>query len=155
MHFSTSTLDFSIQAYQEGINPPVTKPNPDFLTDIGEEEMRKLLSRFYKSLFNSPIKELFPKNENEMQNAGQISADFFIQICGGRSYFNENRGAPQMRKRHASFSITPNARLHWLIIFEEALQPIIQESKSSDENIQSFWDYLNIFSLWMINARDV
>ncbi|RLA63272.1 MAG: globin, partial [Epsilonproteobacteria bacterium] len=53
------------------------------------------------------------------------------------------------------FSITPNARLHWLIIFEEALQPIIQESKSSDENIQSFWDYLNIFSLWMINARDV
>ena len=31
MHFST--LDFSIQPYIEGINPPVTKPNPEFLQE--------------------------------------------------------------------------------------------------------------------------
>jgi len=153
MNFSSSTLNFSILPYQEGVTPPVTKPNPAFLTDIGEEGMRALLDRFYMDLFQSPIKELFPKEIDVMKDAGQISADFFIQICGGTPYFNQNRGAPQMGKRHAPFAITPDARLHWLVCFEEALQPIIDEKQSSEENIQSFWNYLNVFSIWMINAR--
>ncbi len=153
MNFSSSTLNFSILPYEEGVKPPVIKPNPAFLTDIGEEGMRALLDRFYMGLFESPIKELFPKEIDVMKDAGQISADFFIQICGGTPYFNQNRGAPQMGKRHAPFAITPDARLHWLICFEEALQLIIDEKQSSEENIQSFWDYLNVFSIWMINAR--
>ncbi len=154
MNFSNSSLDFSILPYQEGVNPPVTKPNPEFLTDIGEEGMRALLDRFYMGLFESPIKDLFPDDKEEMKKAAQHSADFFIQICGGPAYFNQNRGAPQMRGRHAPFSITPNARLHWLVTFEEALQPIIDQKLSSEENIQSFWNYINVFSLWMINTRD-
>lgn len=154
MNFGLSSLDFSIQAYQEGVNPPVTKPNPNFLKDIGEKGMRDLLERFYDKLFESPIKALFPADKEAMKNAGQISADFFIQICGGPTYFNQNRGAPQMRKRHAPFRITPEARLHWLVNFEEALEPIITKKLSSEENIQSFWNYLNTFSIWMINHRD-
>ncbi len=153
MNFSSSTLNFSILPYQEGVTPPVTKPSPGFLTDIGEEGMRALLDRFYMDLFQSPIKELFPKEIDTMKDAGQISADFFIQICGGTPYFNQNRGAPQMGKRHAPFAITPEARLHWLVCFEEALRPIVDDKQSSEENIQSFWDYLNVFSIWMINAR--
>jgi len=154
MNFSTSSLDFSILPYQEGVNPPVTKPNPEFLTDIGEDGMRDLFARFYTGLYKSPIKEIFPLNEEEMQVAAQHSADFFIQICGGPAYFNQNRGAPQMRKRHAPFPITPNARLHWLGTIEEALQPIINEKRSTKENIQSFWNYVNVFSQWMINTKD-
>lgn len=153
MNFSSSGLNFSIHPYQEGYNPPVTKPNPAFLTQIGEEGMRALLDRFYMCLFQSPIKALFPKEIDIMKEAGQTSADFFIQICGGTPYFNQNRGAPQMGRRHAPFAITPDARLHWLICFEEALQPIIDEKQSSEENIQSFWDYINVFSIWMINTR--
>ena len=154
MTFGTSTLDFSILPFTEGVNPPVTKPNPAFLTDITEQGMRNLLDRFYMGLFESPIKNIFPLDKEEMKIAGQHSADFFIQICGGPKYFNQNRGAPQMRGRHAPFHITPNARLHWLVTFEEALQPIINEKLSSEENIQSFWNYLNVFSQWMVNAQD-
>ena len=154
MNFSTSSLDFSILPYQEGVNPPVTKPDPGFLTDIGEEGMRALLDRFYMGLFKSPIKKMFPDSRDEMKKAGETSADFFIQICGGPTYFNQNRGAPQMRGRHAPFPITPHARLHWLITFEEALQPIIDQKLSSAENIQSFWNYINVFSLWMINTKE-
>ena len=155
MQFGTSSIDFSILPYQEGINPPVTKPNPGFLTDIGEEGMRDLLDRFYMKLFESPIKALFPKDKEAMKQAGQFSADFFIQICGGTPYFNQHRGAPQMRGRHAPFRITPTARLHWLVLFEEALQPIIENKLSSEENIQSFWNYINVFSQWMINSKEV
>jgi len=154
MNFGTSALDFSIQAYQEGVNPPVTKPNPEFLTDITEQGMRDLLDTFYMGLFESPIKNIFPNTKEEMKIAGQHSADFFIQICGGPQYFNQNRGAPQMRGRHAPFHITPNARLHWLVTFEEALQPIINKKQSSEANIQSFWNYLNVFSQWMVNGKD-
>jgi len=154
MNFGTSSLDFSIQPYTEGVNPPVTKPNPAFLQDITEQGMRDLLDRFYMGLFESPIKNIFPQDKEEMRIAGQHSADFFIQICGGPPYFNQNRGAPQMRGRHAPFRITPNARLHWLVTFEEALQPIIENKLSSEKNIQSFWNYLNVFSQWMVNSRD-
>jgi len=154
MNFNTSTLDFSILPYHEGITPPVTKPNPSFLTDIGEQGMRDLLDRFYMGLFDSPIKDIFALDKEGMKIAAQHSADFFIQICGGPAYFNQNRGAPQMRGRHAPFHITPHARLHWLVTFEEALQPIIEQELTSIENIQSFWNYLNTFSQWMINARD-
>jgi len=153
MNFGTSSLDFSILPYREGINPPVTKPNPTFLTDIGESGMRALFDRFYMGLYASPIKDLFPLDKEEMKTAGQTSADFFIQICGGTPYFNQNRGAPKMRRRHAPFRITADARLHWLVIFEEALQPIIKQKLSSETNIQSFWNYLNVFSQWMINSR--
>lgn len=153
MNFTTSSLDFSILPYTEGIDIPVTKPNPEFLQEIGEQGMRDLLDRFYMNLFESPIKEIFPKDREVMRNAGQISADFFIQICGGRPYFNQNRGAPQMRKRHAPFAITAEGRLHWLIAYQEALQPIIEGKLSSEANIQSFWNYLNTFSQWMINTR--
>jgi len=154
MNFGTSTLDFSIQAYQEGVNPPVTKPNPAFLTEITEQGMRDLLDRFYMGLFESPIQDIFPQDKEVMKIAGQHSADFFIQICGGPQYFNQNRGAPQMRGRHAPFRITPHARLHWLTCYEEALQPIIENKLSSEENIQSFWNYINVFSQWMINSQD-
>ena len=151
MHFTQSSLSFNILPYQEGVKPPVTKPNPAFLTEITEEGMRDLFRRFYSSLYKSPIQDLFPQTEEEMMIASQHSADFFIQICGGTPYFNQNRGAPQMGRRHAPFAITPEARLHWLVLFEEALQPLVR--KISDENMQSFWDYINVFSIWMINTR--
>jgi len=153
MRFSTSTLDFSVLPYEGGVTPQVTKPNPGFLADIGEEGMRELFIRFYTCLHESPIKDLFPEDWDDMLKAADNSADFFIQICGGPDYFTQHKGAPQMKKRHTPFAITPESRLHWLACFKEALQLIIEEKQSSEENIQSFWNYLNTFSIWMINAR--
>ncbi len=95
-----SKVDFSITPYVEGVTLPVSKPNPQFLNEIGEVGMRDLLDRFYMKLYESPISHLFPADREEMKTAAQHSADFFIQICGGVAYFNQNRGAPQMRKRH-------------------------------------------------------
>jgi hemoglobin len=58
---------------------------------------------------------------------------------------------PKMRQRHAPFTITAESRLHWLICFEEALQPL--ESSVKEEDLQSFWNYINIFSIMMINTQ--
>ena len=136
----------------DGTNPPVTKPDPKLYQDIGDEGFYTLLKNFYTKLYHSPIAHLFPQDFDEMMQASRNSADFFIQISGGPKYFNKRRGAPQMRKRHAPFAITPEARLHWLTLFEEAIkEELITKSLSDAPTIQSFWNYLDIFSLWMIN----
>lgn len=154
MNFNTSSLDFSITPYQEGVNPPVTKPNPAFLTDLGEDGMRELFDSAYLILFQSPIKDIFPQTKEGIRKAGQTSADFFIQICGGEDYFNRKQGAPRMVGRHAFFRITPSARVEWLKVFQEALKPIVENQSASVENIQSFWNYIDIFSMWMINTKE-
>ncbi|SFO94401.1 globin [Hydrogenimonas thermophila] len=130
-----------------GFRPPVTKPDPAFLQAIGEEGMRALVSRFYDLLVQSEIKHLFPTTPEGLEEAKRNSADFFIQICGGYPYFNERRGAPMMGKRHQPFAIDAKARVIWLENFALALEPV----EAPEELKQSFWNYLDIFSAWMIN----
>ena len=145
-------MNYSIMAHNANFIPPVQKPNPAFLHEIGEQGIRDLLTRLYTCLDKSPIRPIFPADDTQgMMEASQVSADFFIQICGGPQYFNQNRGMPQMRGRHAPFAITAEARLHWLSCFEEALKPL--EGKVSEENLQSFWNYINVFSIMMINTQ--
>jgi hemoglobin len=145
-------MDYSILAHNANFIPPVQKPNPSFLPQVTEQGIRDLLTRLYTCLDTSPIRHIFPPKDTEgMMEAAQVSADFFIQICGGPDYFNQNRGMPQMRGRHAPFAITAEARLHWLTCFEEALKPL--EGKVAEEDLQSFWNYINVFSIMMINTQ--
>jgi len=145
-------MDYSIMPHNANFVPPVQKPLPSFLDEVGEEGIRDLLSRHYVCLDKSSIRNIFPANNaEEMEEAAQTSADFFIQICGGPAYFNQKHGMPQMRGRHAPFSITAESRLNWLICFEEALKPL--ETTVSKESLQSFWNYINVFSIMMINTQ--
>jgi hemoglobin len=146
-------MNYAIQPYNADYIPPVEKPNQDFFPQVTEQGIRDLLSRFYVCLDKSAIRNIFPAiDSQEMEEAAQTSADFFIQICGGPAYFNQRHGMPKMRQRHAPFSITAEGRLHWLICFEEALQPL--EASVQEEDLQSFWNYLNVFSIMMINRLD-
>ena len=78
------------------------------------------------------------------------SADFFIQICGGPRYFDMNRGAPRMVARHMPFTITQEARRIWL----ESYIIVLNNLDLDEEIKQSFWNYLDIFSIWMMNTHD-
>ncbi len=145
-------MNLEITHAQFGTRPPVTKPIPEFLIEVGEDGMRKLISDHYNSIKTSEIAFLFPMDEKEFEEAKKHSSDFFIQICGGPSYFNQNRGAPQMVGRHAPFRIDAKAREIWL----ELYKPLIIELKDkgvTETSLQSFWNYLNIFSIWMINTK--
>ena len=143
-------MNYAILPYNADYIPSVERPSPNFLPQVTEQGIRDLLSRFYVALDKSAIRNIFPaKDSDEMEEAAQTSADFFIQICGGPAYFNQRHGMPKMRQRHAPFTITAEGRLHWLICFEEALKPL--EASVKEEDLQSFWNYLNIFSIMMIN----
>jgi hemoglobin len=99
-------------------------------------------------LKESTIKDLFPKNPIALEKAKEHSADFFIQICGGPDYFNQNRGQPKLNQRHLPFKITAEARVVWLNCYKTVLQNL----ELPDNVKNSFWNYLEVFSKWMVNS---
>ncbi len=141
-------MQFTITQAQLGTIPPVVKPDPKVLQFLGEDGMRKLISNHYDLLRQSNIKGLFPPTDEGFEMAKKHSADFFIQICGGPDYFNQSRGAPMMAGRHAAFKITPEARMIWL----ESYIIVLKDLDMPDDLKLSFWNYLDIFSIWMMNT---
>ncbi len=143
-------MDFSISQFEFGQRPPVTIPSPEFLQLITEEGVRKMVSDHYDLLTQSKISHLFPRNEEALNKAKRNSADFFIQICGGPTYYLENRGQPMLAKRHAAGSITPEARVVWLQCYIQVLSKL----EIPEEVLRLFWNYLNVFSFWMVNSTE-
>lgn len=142
-------MDFTINQYKFGQRPPVTLPSPRFFELLKEEGMRQLVSDHYDLLSKSEISHLFPRIDEQLDKAKQRSSDFFIQICGGHPYYNENRGKPMMARRHSPFTITPEARIVWLKCYEQVLSKL----DIPEDIVQSFWNYLNVFSFWMVNSE--
>jgi len=145
-------MTLEITPGQLGVRPPVTKPHPGFYLQVGEERFRKLVDDHYELIRVSDIGFLFPiHDEDDFEAAKKHAADFFIQICGGPDYFNQTRGTPQMVGRHAPFRIDEPARRRWLEFYAKLLPALLEEG-IEEEYIQSFWNYLDIFSIWMINT---
>ena len=145
-------MNLEITHAQFGVRPPVQKPIPEFLIEMGEDGIRKLISDHYDLIKESDIFFMFPQDPEEFEAAKKNSADFFIQICGGPAYFNQNRGAPQMVGRHAPFAIDAKARKRWLELYIPLLEEL-KEQGITETSLKSFWGYLNIFSIWMINTQ--
>jgi len=145
-------MDLKITDGVLGVRPPVTKPHPGFLQELGEARFRKLVNDHYELLRNSEIAFLFPTHDEALfEEAKKHSADFMIQICGGPAYFNQSRGEPRMVGRHAPFRIDSSARVKWLEAYSKLLPELVNEG-INPEYVQSFWNYLDIFSIWMINT---
>ncbi len=141
-------MELEISKYFKGVRPGITLPSPLMLEILKEEGMRKMVSDHYDLVVQSPIKDLFPKNPIALEKAKEHSADFFIQICGGPDYFNQNRGKPQLNRRHLPFKITAEARIEWLNCYKQVLGKL----DLPDEVLKSFWTYLDDFSKWMVNS---
>lgn len=141
-------MEFVITKYIPGIKPNVTLPATRMFELLGEEGMRKMINDFYDLLIESEIRDLFPKNPIALEKAKEHSGDFFIQICGGPQYFNKNRGLPQLNRRHLPFKITAEGREVWLGCYREVLQKL----DLPDDVLLSFWNYLDVFSKWMVNS---
>lgn len=141
-------MELVINDYQFGARPDVTRPNPEILKILGESGVRKLVDDHYNLLIKSEFSPLFPQDKDEFEAAKLRSSDFFIQILGGPEYFNQNRGEPKLINRHANFKITQEARVVWL----ECYIQLLPKLDLSEELILSFWDYLNVFSIWMVNS---
>jgi len=142
-------IEFNISEAKKGSRPNVVLPLPEVLEFLKEEGIRKLIYNHYDLIKTSSIRHLFPPDDIIFEAAKKNSADFFVQICGGRAYYNENRGAPMLVRRHNPFKITQEGRKVWLGIYIE----LLPKTGMPDELMLSFWNYLDQFSIWMINSE--
>lgn len=142
-------MELVISSYVWGEKPDVQLPSTQVFILLGEEGIRKLVSDHYDLLIESEIKDLFPKNPIALEKAKEHAADFFIQICGGPMYFTKHRGKPMLNRRHLPFSITAEGRLVWLSCYREVLQNVVLP----EDVLLSLWNYLDVFSKWMVNSR--
>ncbi len=141
-------MELKISSYYPGVRPQVTLPTHQIFHLLKEEGMRQMVNDHYDLLVNSSIKDLFPKNPIALEKAKEQSADFFIQICGGPDYFKQNRGLPQLNRRHMAFKITAEGRVEWLTCYKQVLNKL----NLPEEVLLSFWNYIDVFSKWMVNS---
>jgi hemoglobin len=80
-----------------------------------------LVDRFYDGVRADPeLLQLYPEPE-DLASARHKLTLFLAQYWGGPSTYNEERGHPALRMRHAPFAIGPDARDRWLRHMREAL----------------------------------
>lgn len=128
--------------------PPQSGPSRDIYALMGEENIFKMLSDFYKELEKSGIRHLFPP---DMEEASKKSAKFFVQVLGGPPLYVIDHGPPRMRQRHFPFEIDEAARRVWLGCFAKVLEGADKKYNFPMQHMQGFKDFLEGFSAWMVN----
>lgn len=123
-------------------------PNSEIYRMMGEENIFRMMSDFYKEMEKSEIRRLFPSN---MEEASKKSAAFFVTILGGPPLYLQKYGPPRMRARHLPFEIDERARQVWLGCFEKTLEGADVKYQFPQQHLKGFKDFLKSFSAWMVN----
>jgi hemoglobin len=130
--------------------PRVEAPNPQIYAAMGEANIFAMLADFYGELEASPLRSMFP---NDMPQASQKSAAFFVGLLGGPPLYQQRYGNPAMRARHMPFVIDEAARQEWLACFDHVLEQAPERYNFPAEHIEGFRAFLKAFSGWMVNSR--
>jgi hemoglobin len=123
-------------------------PNSEIYRIMGEANIFKMMSDFYKELEKSEIRRLFPP---DMEEASQKSAAFFVTLLGGPPLYIQKYGSPRMRARHLPFEIDEQARQIWLACFERTLEGADVKYQFPLQHLEGFKEFLKSFSSWMVN----
>lgn len=126
--------------------PPVSPDIRKVYDSAGEEALRELVHLFYEEIETSAIRHMFPEHLEESEKK---AADFMVQVLGGPQYYTHNYQQPKMRQQHMPFEIDEKARRAWLGSYKKALA----KSAMSEKDKEIVWDYLNVFSTWMVNKK--
>ena len=115
----------------------------------GEAFFADLVSRFYAYVAVDPIlRPMYP--ETDMKGAAQRLQWFLEQYWGGPSTYQENRGHPRLRMRHAQFHIDNAARDAWL----NAMHAVVDGMQIKPELRAQLWSYLEMAANSMVNQPD-
>jgi hemoglobin len=91
----------------------MTEPMSLYERAGGTSFFEALVARFYAGVAADPIlRPVYP--EANLAPAQRRLTLFLIQYWGGPTTYNEERGHPRLRMRHAPFHIGPLERDRWL-----------------------------------------
>ena len=125
-------------------------PEPTFYDAIGGyPTIAKIVARFYAGVAEDEVlRPLYP--EQDLSGAEDRLRMFLVQYWGGPRTYQEQRGHPRLRMRHAPFAVTPRAKEHWLLHFRAGLD----EAGLSPEHDAQFWDYVTHAAQFMVNTLE-
>jgi hemoglobin len=132
--------------------PRSGRPNPEIYAIMGQDSIFAMLADFYAELGKSEIRSLFPA---DMLAASKKSAAFFVFLLGGPPLYQQHYGPTMMRQRHLPFKIDQHARSVWLECFRKVLVDSDKKYGFPEQHKDEFMRFLEEFSQWMVNAKDV
>jgi len=115
----------------------------------GEAFFTDLVSQFYAQVALDPIlRPMYP--EGDLKAAALRLQWFLEQYWGGPSTYQENRGHPRLRMRHAEFHINLAAHDAWL----KAMRTAVDGVEMKSELREQLWSYLEMAAAAMVNQPD-
>lgn len=113
----------------------------------GAEVFAKLASVFYQGVRNDPLlKPMYP--EEDLAPAERRLRMFLEQYWGGPDTYQQERGHPRLRMRHAPFPIGPKAKEAWL----KNMRTAVDSLNLSPADEAELWDYLERAAHAMLNT---
>ena len=113
----------------------------------GEETFRRLVHAFYQGVAADPeLRPVYPSKD--LGPAEEHLRLFLIQYWGGPRTYDERRGHPRLRMRHAHFSIGEAERDAWLRHMRTALDGL-ELGPAHDAQL---WDYLVMAAHSLVNS---
>ena len=115
----------------------------------GEPFFVDLVSQFYAHVAtNEILRPMYP--ESDMEGAARRLQIFLEQYWGGPTTYQEERGHPRLRMRHAGFHINPAAQDAWL----DCMRKAVDGMEMKTEHREKLWRYLEGAAHHMVNALD-
>jgi hemoglobin len=115
----------------------------------GHPTFERLVSAFYARVEHDPVlRPIYP--EDELEAAAERLRMFLEQYWGGPHTYNEVRGHPRLRARHAPFRIDKAAHDAWLANMRAALDEIALAPEAE----RVLWDYLTVAAEMLINTEE-
>jgi hemoglobin len=113
----------------------------------GELFFADLVSQFYARVAtNEILRPMYP--ESDMAGAAHRLQTFLAQYWGGPTTYQEERGHPRLRMRHAGFKIGPAAKEAWLTCMREAVEGMEMQPEAREK----LWRYLEGAAEHLLNS---
>ncbi len=106
-----------------------------------------LVERFYQGVATDPV--LRPMYPEDLTDSKAHLALFLAQYWGGPDRYNQERGAPRLRMRHAPFVIGSAASEAWL----RHMTTAVEGAELDADDKELLLDYLSMAANSLINAR--
>jgi len=121
-----------------------------FYEEIGGEAFfADLTAQFYAQVAVDPIlRPMYP--DTDLKAAATRLQWFLEQYWGGPTTYQENRGHPRLRMRHAEFHINLAAHDAWI----NAMRTAVDGMQMRPEHKEQLWGYLEMAAAAMINQPD-
>lgn len=117
----------------------------------GTAFFERLVERFYRGVMDDPV--LAPLYElDDLDGARHRLSLFLIQYWGGPTTYNDERGHPRLRMRHAPYVIGTDERDRWLVHMTTAVDTAHGAGELDESDRDRMLEYFVMAADHMVNA---